>query len=232
MSKWTLFAGVAALFALGGCDVQVHDETPTSYPATRAGLYELKATVSRDSMVTPGTVYLFALAAPKRVDMLPDKQGLHWEGYFPARCVSSFPLQFQVIWKRQGLSTGIKLVPEKPREVQLTPPPLTKEVTIDTSARSSKGWEGLVPYTFVTAEHTQITAAHIEPVSQDPGDVAAAKPIMVEAAFPVDAKCGEPAEVHLSSKAAKAQGNLVIDTDLPAVPHWQTKVVFAPNASK
>ena len=37
MSKWTLFAGVAALFALGGCDVQVHDETPTSQVAKKLG---------------------------------------------------------------------------------------------------------------------------------------------------------------------------------------------------
>ncbi len=232
MSKWTVFTGVAALLALGGCDVQVHDETPTTYPANNGvGMYELKATVARDTLVTPGSVYLFAVGGPKRIDMTPDSQGVEWHGFYSVKCRASFPLQFEAIWKRQGLSTGSVLVPPKPREVQLTPPPLTKEATIDTSAKSNKGWQGGVPYTFVTAEHTQITAAHIEPLSQDPADVAAAKPIMIDSSFPVDAPCAMPTEVRLSSKVPKAQGNLVIDTDLPGVPHWQTKVVFAPSAA-
>ena len=231
MSNWTVFTGVAALLTLGGCDVQVHDETPTSFPANnQVGLYELRASTSQDALVTPGSVYLFAVGGPERIDMQSDKQGQEWRAFYPAKCVSSFPLQFQAIWKRQGLSTGSKLVPDKPRQVQLTPPPLTKEVTIDTSARSNKGWMGGVPYSFVTAAHTQITAAHIEPLSQDPHDVAAAKPITIDSTFPVDVPCGVPTEVNLSSKVAKAQGNLIIDTDLPGIPHWQTKVVFAPNA--
>lgn len=231
MSKWTLFTGVAALLALGGCDVQVHDETPTSYPANHdVGMYELKASVSRDSLVTPGSVYLFAVGGPKRIDMVPDRQGLEWHGIFSVRCRSSFPVQFQAVWKRQGLSTGTRLVPDKPREVELTPPPLTREVTIDTSARSAKGWDGTVAYKFVTAEHTQILGAHIEPVSQDPADVAAAKDISVDGSFPQDAPCAVPTEVRLTSKAQKAQGNLVIDTDLKAMPHWTTKVVFAPSS--
>jgi hypothetical protein len=230
MSKWTLFTGVAGLLVLGGCDVQVRDQTPSTYPANQElGMYELKASVSRDALVTPGSVYLFALGAPKRIDMVPDKQGAEWHGIFPARCRSSIPVQFQVIWKRQGLSTGSKLVPEKPRQVTLTPPPLTKEVTVDTAAKSTKGWEGAVAYKFVTAQHTQIVGAHIEPASQDPADVAAAKQITIDSSFPVDAPCNVPTEVRMTSKAAKAQANLVIDTDLPAIPHWQTKVVFAPS---
>jgi hypothetical protein len=232
MSKWAVFTGLAAVLALGGCDVQVHDETPATYPANnQVGMYEIKATVSRDALVTPGSVYLFALGGGKRIELESDKQGLEWHGFYSVKCAGSFPLQFQAIWKGQGLSTGSKLVPDKPREIQLTPPPLTREVTIDTSAKSSKGWTGGVPYNFVTAPHTQITAAHIEPLSQDPGDVAAAKPIMIDTMFPVDAPCGVPTEVRLSSKVAKAQGNLVIDTDLPGVPHWQTKVVFAPSGA-
>lgn len=228
MSKWTLFTGVAGLLVLGGCDVQVHDETPSTYPANQeVGMYELKATVSRDALVTPGSVYLFALGAPKRISMEPDKQGTEWHGIFSARCRATIPVQFQVIWKRQGLSTGSKLVPDKPRMVTLTPPPLTKEVTIDTSAKSAKGWEGAAAYKFVTAEHTQIVGAHIEPASQDPADIAAAKQITIDSSFPVDAPCNVPTEVRMTSKVAKAQANLVIDTDLAAIPHWQTKVVFA-----
>jgi hypothetical protein len=213
---------------LGGCDVQVRDDTPSTYPANQeVGMYELKANVSRDALVTPGSVYLFAVGGPKRIDMIPDKQGVEWHGIFSVRCRSSFPLQFLAVWKRQGLSTGTKLVPDKPREVTLTPPPLTKEVTIDTSAKSAKGWQGAVAYKFVTAEHTQIIGAHIEPASQDPADVAAAKQITIDSSLPLDAPCNVPTEVRMTSKAARAQVNLVIDTDLPAIPHWQTKVVFA-----
>lgn len=231
MSNWTVITGVAAVLALAGCDVQVHDETPTTYPANnQVGMYEIKASIASDALVSPGSVYLFAVGGGKRIDMESDKQGLEWHAFYSVKCASSFPLQFQAIWKRQGLSTGSKLVPDKPREVQLTPPPQTKEATIDTSAKSNKGWTGGVPYDFVTAPHTQITAARIEPLSQDPADVAAAKPIMIVSMFPLDAPCAVPTEVMLSSKVPKAQGTLVIDTDLPSMPHWQTKVVFAPNA--
>jgi hypothetical protein len=232
MSKWAVFTGVAGLLALGGCDVQVRDETPATFPANNGvGMYELKASVTRDALVTPGSVYLFAVDGPKRIDMTPDKQGVEWHGWYSVKCRGSFPLQFAAIWKRQGLSTGSVRVPAKPRVVQLTPPPLTKEATIDTSAKSKQGWQGTVSYQFVTAEHTQIIGAHIEPLSQDPADVAAAKPIVIDTPFPLDAVCPMPAEVQLSSKVNKAQGNLIIDTDLPAIPHWQTKVVFAPAAS-
>jgi hypothetical protein len=231
MSNATVFIGVAAVLALGGCDVQVHDQTPPTFVANnQVGMYEIKASVSSDALVSPGSVYLFAVGGGKRIEMESDRQGLEWHAFYSVKCAGSFPLQFQAIWKRQGLSTGSKLFPDKPRDIQLTPPPLTKEATIDTSAKSNKGWMGGVPYTFVTAPHTQITAAHIEPLSQDPGDVAAAKPIMIDTTFPEDAPCGVATEVHLSSKVAKAQGNLVIDTDLPGMAHWQTKVVFAPNA--
>jgi len=233
MSKWTVFAGVAGVLALGGCDVQVRDETAASFPANNdVGMYELKATVTRDTLVTPGSVYLFAVGPNKRIDMNPDKQGVQWHGFYTVKCRGSFPLQFAAVWKRQGLSTGSMLVPPKPRQIELTPPPLTKEVTIDTSAKSNKGWQGSVAYRFVTAEHTQIIGAHIEPLSQDAGDVAAAKPLVIDTPFPVDAPCATPTEIHLSSKVAKAQGNLVIDTDLKGMEHWQTKVVFAPNAAK
>ncbi len=230
MSKWTRFAGIPAVLALGGCDVQVHDETPASYPANHeVGMYEIKASVSRDFMVSSGSVYLFAVGGPKRIDLTPDRQEAQWHGIYSVRCRSSFPVQYRAVWKMQGLTTSQKLTPEKPREVQLTPPPLPREVTFDTSAKSPKGWPGAVPYRFITAEHTQITAAHIEPLSQDPADVDAAKGITIDSPLPLDAPCAVPTEVRFTSKAARAQGNLVIDTDLAALPHWQTKVVFAPK---
>jgi hypothetical protein len=47
--------------------------------------------------------------------------------------------------------------------------------------------------------------------------------------MPVDIPCGVSTEVELTSTAQKAQGNLVIDTNHPAFPHWTTKVVFAPK---
>ncbi len=230
MSKWTRSCWLTVLLALCGCDVQVHDETPASYPANHeVGMYEIKASVSHDALVSPGSVFLFAVGGPLRLDLTSDRQGVQWHGFYSVRCRGSFPLQYQAVWKLQGLSTGQKRVPTQPREVQLTPPPLTKEVTIDTSAKSPKGWQGVVPYRFVTAEHTQITAARIEPLSQDPADVAAAKSIVIDTPLPLDAQCAVPAEVQLSSKVARAQGNLMIDTDLPGIPHWQTKVVFAPK---
>jgi len=230
MSKWTVLAGVSALLALAGCDVHVRDDTPTAYPANHeVGMYEIKAHVARDSMVQPDAVFMFDVGGKGRIDMTSDGSGDEWHAIVPARCRSSFPVQFLVVWKRQGLSTGQKLVPPKPRQVELTPPPLTKEVSIDTSRKSSKGWEGAVSYRFVTAQSTNITAAHIEPLSQDPADVAAAKPITVNTSLPVQAPCAVPVEIRLSSTAQKAHGNLVIDTDLPGMPHWTTKVEFAPK---
>ncbi|HVW68472.1 MAG TPA: hypothetical protein VHB68_05820, partial [Steroidobacteraceae bacterium] len=92
------------------------------------------------------------------------------------------------------------------------------------------GFTGSVKYRFVTQQDTQITAAHIEPVSQDAADVAAAKAISVTSSMPVDVMCGSnPTELDLTSSAQKAQGNLVIDTSNPAYPHWTTKVTFAPK---
>ena len=86
-----------------------------------------------------------------------------------------------------------------------------------------------MPYRIATASNTRITAAHIEPLSQDPAEVAAAKPISVVGSFPVDVPCGTPTEVRVASTAQRAHGNLVIDTDHPAVAHWQTKIEFLPK---
>ena len=224
-------AGAAMALGLGGCDVQVHDDTPTSYPANQqVGMYEVKADVTADALAGSDTVHVFMLDGKQRIELAPDAKRTQWQRMVPVHCQASFPLQYLVVWNVEGVSMRQKLVPEQPRQVQLTPPPLTKEATIDTSAKSTKGWPGAVSYTFVTAEHTQITGAHVEPVSQDPADVAAANAITVDSMFPIDAPCGMATDIRLTSKQQKAKGNLVIDTDLAAFPHWTTKVEFAPKS--
>lgn len=123
--------------------------------------------------------------------------------------------------------------------IKLTEPPQLRQATIDTSAKKSKidpaakksdeGWVGGVQYRFVTRQSVQITGAHLDPASSAPADVAAAKSIRVLTAFPLVAGCGDRAEVRLASTQQRARGTLVIDTDDPQVPHWQTTVDFAPK---
>ena len=84
-------------------------------------------------------------------------------------------------------------------------------------------------YRFVTVPSAQITAARIDPSSEAPADVKAAKAISVLTHFPVVAGCGDRAEIRLAAADPHAHGTLVIDTDHPAVPHWSTKVEFAPR---
>jgi len=181
-------------------------------------------------MVSPGSVYLFALSGKQRFELTPNRAGTEWTGMYSIRCHPSFPLQLQAIWKLQGLATKEKLVPEAPRDIKLVEPEPTKDATIDTSGKEPKGgWTGAVKYRFATEQNTQITAAHIEPVSQDPADVAAAKAISVTSPMPVDIPCGTPTEVDVTSTAQKAHANLVIDSNHPTYPHWTTKIVFAPK---
>jgi hypothetical protein len=226
------FIGGAVATVLSACDVQVHDATPDQYPANHdVGMYEIKATVVPDSMVSPGSVFLFGLSGQQRIEMASNRAGTEWHGMYAIRCHSSFPLQMKAIWKLQGLATKEKVVPEgTPREIKLIEPEPTKEASIDTSGKSPKGgWTGSVKYRFATQPDTQISGAHIEPTSQDPADVNAAKGVSVTSALPVDAQCGVPTEVTLTTTAQNAHANLVIDTNLPAYPHWTTKVDFAPK---
>jgi len=235
MSKGSAFAsffiGGAVAAALGGCDVQVHDQTPDQYPANHdVGMYEIKATVAPDALVSPGSVYMFGLSGKQKFELSSNRTGTEWHGMYSIRCQPQFPLQLLAIWKLQGLTTKEKLVPEKPREIKLIEQEPTKDASIDTSGKSPKGgWTGSVKYRFATEQNTQITSAHIEPVSQDPADVKAAKDITVTSPMPVDIPCGVPTEVTLTSTAQHAQGNLVVDSNNPAYPHWTTKVVFAPK---
>jgi len=230
MSKRLVLALVAATAALSGCDVQLHDQTPASYPADPGiAMYPVKATLTQDMMVQSGSIYVFALNGKDRVDLTGNADQTEFHGLFPARCRATFPVQYQVVWRLQG--SGQRQLLTQPREVTLTPPAQPADATIDTSAKATaKGWEGGVSYKFVTADHAQITGAHIEPVSQDPQDVEAAKPISVDSSLPIEAPCNMATEVHLTSKSAKAHGNLVIDTDVPGQAHWTTKVTFEPKS--
>ena len=171
------------------------------------------------------------LRGKQRFELTGNRTGTEWTGMYSIRCQPSFPLQLLAIWKLQGLTTKEKVVPPQPREIKLLEQDPPKEAPpIDTSGKSPKGgWTGAVKYRFATEQLTQITAAHIEPVSQDAADVAAAKAISVTSPMPVDIPCGVPTDVELTSTAQKAQANLVIDTNHPAFPHWTTKVVFAPK---
>ena len=97
-------------------------------------------------------------------------------------------------------------------------------------AKSGKGeWEGTVNYRFATVPVTQITSARIEPSSPSAEDVAAARAITVKTPLPLQAACGENAQLHLVSSAQRAHGTLAIDTDNPGMPRWQTYVEFSPK---
>jgi len=97
---------VPVALMLGACDVQVHDQTPAEYPANHdIGMYDIKATVTRDALVTPGSVFLFALGENhQRISL--SQEGSEWRGLYSVRCQSSFPLQILAEWKLQGLAVA------------------------------------------------------------------------------------------------------------------------------
>lgn len=232
MFKLIRYSWVAAVLALGGCDVQVHDTTPAEYPANHdIGMYDVSATVTRDALVTQGSVFMFALGDNnQRITLNSNQDGSEWHGLMSARCRNSFPVQFLAEWKMAGFDVRHKLVPAQPRQVTLHEPPLARTASFDSSGKPPKGgWTGSVQYRFVTVPSVQITGAHVEPASSGPADVAAAKAISVLTSFPVVAGCSDRAEVRLASSAPHAHGTLIIDTDHPEMPHWQTIVDFSPK---
>jgi hypothetical protein len=195
-------------------------------------MYEIKASVTADSLVSPGSVFLFALVGKQRIDLAANRAGTEWRGMYSVRCKPEFPLQLLAIWKLQGLTTKEKVVPPQPREIKLLEPQPTAEATIDTSGSSKPpkgGWQGSVKYRFATEQSTQVTGVRIDPVSTDPADLAAAKAITVTSPMPLDIPCGVPTELQVASTSQRAMANLVIDSNHPAYPHWTTKVVFAPK---
>jgi hypothetical protein len=224
---------VAAALALAGCSVQVQDETPAKFQANPdVGMYPVTAKVTGGAMVSQ--IYVFAVSDGQRVPLSSNPDGTY-QTMFAVKCKRSFPLQFLAVWRLQGMATKQQLFPAQPRQIELTPPPLTAQASIDTSGKPDKktrSWQGGVQYTVVTAPDAHITGAHLEPVSQDEADVAAAKPISIVSSFPIDLSCGTPTAVQLASKAQHAHANLVIDTDLPDMPHWTTRVDFAPGAGQ
>jgi hypothetical protein len=228
--------GLVRLMSLGAtllpcaCDVQLRDTTPAEYPANHdLGMYAVSATVLRDALVTPGSVYVFAQVDSQKVALSANVEGSGWRGLYSVRCRNSFPLQLVAEWKLPW-ELRRKVVPPQPRQVRLIEPPLTRTARFDSSGKSPKGgWQGGVQYRFVTVPSVQITNAHIEPQSSSPEDAAAAKPMSVISYFPVVGGCGDLIEVRVASSAPRSHGTLVIDTNDPADPHWQTRVEFSPQ---
>jgi hypothetical protein len=241
MYKLIRLSWIAAALGLSACDVQVNDTTPAQYQANNdIGMYEITATASQGALVTPGSLVLFAIGENQKVPLSLNSDGSGWHGLYSVRCQSSFPLQILAVWRLQGLATRNILVPPQPRTIKLTEPPLTKQEGFDTAAKlgeskapKGKGgkseWEGTIDYRFVTVPVTQITAARIEPSGTSPEDVAAARAISVKTSLPLQAACGENAQLRLVSSAQRSHGTLVIDTDNPGVPRWQTYVEFSPK---
>jgi len=219
---------LSAALLLCACDVQIRDTTPAEYPANHdLGMYEVSATVSRDALVTSGSVYVFAQGDTQKVQLTANADGSQWHGLYSVRCRSSFPLQFVAEWRLPS-DVRRRVVPPQPRQVRLLEPPLTRSASFDSSGKAPKGgWQGAVQYRFVTVSTIQITGAHIEPQSSAQEDAAAAKPLSVVSSFPVVGGCGDIIEVRVASSAPRSHGTLVVDTNHPADPHWQTRVEFS-----
>lgn len=240
-NKLIRLACIPLALCLSACEVQVTDTTPSQYQANNdIGMYEVSATTKEGALVTPGSVVLFAIGENQKVPLTANPDGSGYRGLYSVRCQSSFPLQIQAVWRLQGLSARSVVVPAQPRQIKLTEPPLTKQAGFDTAGKSvavkaakgkaSKGeWTGTVDYRFVTVPVTQITSAHIEPSSGSAEDTAAARAISVKSTLPLQAACGEPVKVELASSEQRAHGTLLIETDNPGVPRWQTYVEFSPK---
>ena len=221
----------AVALALAGCGVQLQDETPGQFKANpEVAMYPLTVKVTAGALVSQ-PVYVFAVSDGQQTPLSLGSDGTY-QTMYPVKCKRSFPLQFLAVWRLQGMATEHQLFPPQPRQIDLTPPPLNQKATIDTSGKPDKktrSWQGGVQYDIVTAPDAHITGAHLEPVSQDKADLAAAKPISIVSSFPIEATCGTPTAVQLASKKQLAHANLVIDTDLAGMPHWTTRVDFAPQ---
>jgi hypothetical protein len=232
---------IPVALCLSACNVQVHDTTPAQFEANNdVGMYEITATASEGALVSPGSLVLFAIGDSQKVQLSPNSDGSGYHGLYSVKCQSSFPLQTLAVWRLQGLATRNMLVPPQPRQIKLTEPPLSKQEGFDTAGKPTEGkgpkgkagkgeWEGAVTYRFATVPVTQITAAHIEPSGASAEDVAAARAISVKTPLPLQASCGERAQLHLVSSAQRAHGTLVIETDNPGMPRWQTYVEFSPK---
>src|SRR5258708_35988254 len=128
---------------LSACDVQVRDETPAEYPANHdIGMYDIKATVTRDTLVTPGSVFLFALGDNQRISL--SQEGSEWRGLYSVRCQSSFRLQILDEWKLTGLAVRHKVVAPQLRQIKLVEPPLSYSARFDSAGKpATRGWVGV-----------------------------------------------------------------------------------------
>lgn len=217
---------------LAGCDVQLQDQTPGTFTANPdIGMYPLTVKVTSGALVSAG-LYVFVVGGDgQQVPLTAGANGTYGTMY-PVKCKQSFPLQYLAVWRVQGVVTKHQLFPAQPREIQLTPPPLTQQQNIDTSGTPDKkthSWQGAVQYNIYTAPEAHITGAQVEPVSQDKADLKSAQDVSVVSTLPIDASCGTPAAVTLATKAQTAHVNLVITTDLPGIPQATTRVDFGPQ---
>jgi hypothetical protein len=243
MYKLIRLSWIPVALCLSACNVQVNDTTPAQFQANNdIGMYEITASASEGALVSPGSLVLFAIGDNQKVPLSLNSDGSGWHGLYSVRCQSSFPLQLLAVWRLQGLATRNMVMPPQPRQIKLTEPPLSKQEGFDTAAKpgekapkgkggkGGKGeWQGTVNYRFATVPVTQITAARIEPSGSSAEDVAAARAISVKTSLPLQAACGENAQLQLMSNEQRAHGTLVIDTDNPGVPRWQTYVEFSPK---
>ena len=241
MYKLIRLSWIPVALCLSACNVQVNDTTPAQFQANNnIPMYEITATASEGALVAAGSLVLFAIGDNEKVPLSLNSDGSGWHGLYSVHCQSSFPLQILAVWRLQGLTTRNILVPPQPRQIKLTEPPLTKQEGFDTAAKpgeskaprgkGGKGeWQGTVNYRFATQPLTQITSARIEPSSASAEDVAAARAISVKTPLPLQAACGENAQVQLVSNEQRTHGTLVIDTDNPGVLRWQTYVEFSPK---
>jgi hypothetical protein len=229
MTKIMQLSLMVPLVCLAACDVQLQDLTPAEYPANaNIGMYPIKARLEPGTLVSPSAVYVSVRAGDQTIQLAPDRTLTQWSALYPVRCQPTFPLQYRVFWTVQGVTARSALIPPQPRQIRLIEPPPTREARFDTSAKTGKGWEGVVQYRFQTAPVVHITSARIEPAGADAASVKAARPLSVLSEVPLEAPCGQPAELRIHSKSPQAHGTLVIETDHPAVPKWQTSVHFAP----
>src|SRR6185312_8125912 len=129
---------VAVAVALSGCDVQLQDETAAGFQANPdVAMYPISARiVSAGSMVSQ-PVFVFAVSGDQRVPLSAGPDGTY-QTMLPVKCTRTFPLQFLAIWRLQGVMTKHQLFPPQPREIELTPPPLTRQASIDTSGKPDK----------------------------------------------------------------------------------------------
>ena len=210
--------------------MQVQDTTPSSYLADGIGMYVVSARVHADSLVTHGSVVLFAVGDGKKIPLTPNAGFSEYRGLYSVRCRDTFPVQLLAAWRLQGLRSAHKLLPAaEARQIRLFEPAQPREAKFEASGRSPKGgWQGSVPFRFITVPLARITAAHVEPASGSPADVAAARAISIVSALPLVADCGALVQLRLASSDPRAHGTLVIDTDHPGLPRWQTRVEFVP----